>query len=475
MGFKVLDSAGSEIFGVNGVGLGAAITRLLEKSGYVIGVGETTNGNLLAIDAINVPQEVSDDYRLRVGIDTLISSGNFAGAIAQSSMWNTVVTTMTAVQTAGVMTLNNSGITTLAGTALMTSRMPCGYWTGFGVTSECIVALSIAHPAGVTAEWGFGYAVGTAVPTDGAFFRLNATQEFRAVVSYGGTEVQSPTIDQEILGGPGQFNQFLTVINDSSVVFFINDEWVATIPRPTGAGTSLISGGGRQFFRITNTVAPAIAQKLLIGSSGFIVNDSNLNIPLPIQMGLGGKSATQTPVGVAQGNNSKWTLNTDAVTAVPTGTTAALGTGFGGVFKETNSLALNTDGIIASYQCPIDSSALPGQSLVVYGFTVSSYVQAVLTGGGYNEEWGLAYGHTSVSLATAESASSKAPRRVFGAARFVAAAAAVTTQLTDIKVALSSPVVVMPGEFLQVVVRKYGTVGLTGDIKHVIAIDGHFF
>jgi hypothetical protein len=98
--------------------------------------------------------------------------------------------------------------------------------------------------------------------------------------------------------------------------------------------------------------------------------------------------------------------------AVPTTTTAALGSGLGGRFWETATLAVNTDAIIMSYQVPLGTVNAAGRRLVVRGINLASYIQTAITGGPYTAEWFLAFGHTAVSLATTEAASSKAPRRI---------------------------------------------------------------
>ena len=65
------------------------------------------------------------------------------------------------------------------------------------------------------------------------------------------------------------------------------------------------------------------------------------------------------------GGLSKYTNNTNATAAVPTNTTAALGTGLGGEFWETDTLAVNTDGIIQSFQVPAGTVNTQGKRLVI--------------------------------------------------------------------------------------------------------------
>jgi hypothetical protein len=158
--------------------------------------------------------------------------------------------------------------------------------------------------------------------------------------------------------------------------------------------------------------------------------------------------------------------------AVPTTTTAALGSGLGGSFWETVTLAANTDGIIMSYQVPVGTAIAPGRTLVLRGMYLSSYVQTVIVGGPWTAEYFLAFGHTSVSLATAEAAGTKAPRRVvLPFVQQVTTAQAVQTQVAQNTTFVDfgdAPLFVNQGEFIQLCTRHLGVAGTSGTIVHKI-------
>jgi hypothetical protein len=179
----------------------------------------------------------------------------------------------------------------------------------------------------------------------------------------------------------------------------------------------------------------------------------------------GGTMGTLARVGtITTGNEANVTA------AVPTTTTAALGSGLGGTFWETATLAVNTDGIIASYQVPAGTANLPGRRLVLRGMYLTSYIQTAITGGPFTAEWFLAFGHTAVSLGTAEAAATKAPRRI--ALPFTQQI--VVTQAVQTVVAQGvtfcdfgdAPVFVNPGEFVALCTRHIGTAGTAGTIVH---------
>jgi hypothetical protein len=111
-----------------------------------------------------------------------------------------------------------------------------------------------------------------------------------------------------------------------------------------------------------------------------------------------------------------------------------------------------------------------GRRLVLRGIYLNSYVQTVIAGGPYTAEWFLAFGHTAVSLATADGAATKAPRRiVLPFVQQVTAAQAVNTTLAQTTTFCDfgdAPVFVNPGEFIQLCTRHIGTAGTTGTVVH---------
>jgi hypothetical protein len=103
-----------------------------------------------------------------------------------------------------------------------------------------------------------------------------------------------------------------------------------------------------------------------------------------------------------------------------------------------------------------------------------SHVQTVVVGGPYVCQYSLAFGHTAVSLVTAEAAATKASRRVPLPAltQVVTAAQAVSTMVSQPGGAFQdfgdAPIFINPGEFVQLVGKHIGTAGTTGTVAHVV-------
>ena len=123
-----------------------------------------------------------------------------------------------------------------------------------------------------------------------------------------------------------------------------------------------------------------------------------------------------------------------------------------------------------SYQVPAGTVNFPGRRLVLRGMYLNSYIQTVIVGGPYTAEWFLAFGHTAVSLATAEAATTKAPRRIVlpfiqqvTAAQAVQTAVANSTNFVDFG---DAPILVNPGEFIQLCTRHIGIAATSGTVVH---------
>ena len=192
-----------------------------------------------------------------------------------------------------------------------------------------------------------------------------------------------------------------------------------------------------------------------------------------------GYHAYQGQDGGTMGTLGQYVNNTTPAAAVPTNTTAALGTGLGGLFQETVTLVAGTDGIISSFQNPAPTINLSGRTLYVTGVSVQGVVTTVLAATPLTKAWCAAFGHTAVSLATAESGSfvspgTKASRRVGLGTSGAVAAAAVGTLVPGPTVQFRTPLPVAPGEFFAIVNKNVTAAPASGAILWVIQIDGYF-
>jgi hypothetical protein len=119
--------------------------------------------------------------------------------------------------------------------------------------------------------------------------------------------------------------------------------------------------------------------------------------------------------GGTMGSLATYVNSTNPTAAAPSNTalTANLPGGLGGQGAVTAAVAAATDGIWGSYQVPAGTTAVQGRRLVIRGVLIDLINNgAAVATTATTIQFSLAFGHTAVSLATAEGAAAKAPRRV---------------------------------------------------------------
>jgi hypothetical protein len=269
--------------------------------------------------------------------------------------------------------------------------------------------------------------------------------------------------------------KFVIILHEEQAEFWIDDVLIAELAAPTAQAALTSASNLPLLLRTYNTAITASAQQLRLGQINVTVMDANASKNWKDQLAGMGRHASQGQTGQTLGQTVNYANSANPTAAVPTNTTAALGSGLGGQFWETDTLAANTDGIISSYQNPAGTATAPGRNLYITRVYVASHVQTVLVGGPYVAQLALAYGHTNVSLATTDGAGTKAPRRIPIGLQAVTAAQAVNTLVGGpIDIDLAVPIVVYPGEFVQVIRKKIGTAPSSGVIAHIVAFGGYW-
>jgi hypothetical protein len=421
--------------------------------------------------------EVSRDYRLRIGQDSLALHEHFASAAINTAIWFQSTTTATITMASTFVNLNGGLSVANGAVARLTSYRFFSLFGSFPIHFQAAIQFAQQPQANNVSEWGLFLAVGTAAPTEGVFFRLNATGEFRCVINTNGTEVQSGTLNFATLVGTNTTRTFLIYIAADVVDFWIDNILVASIPLPAAAPAITVSPSLPVAFRVLNSGVAAAAQVMRVGAVSVRNGDIGSNKPWAHLMALAGLSAYQGQTGGTMGTSALLTNSlAPGAGAVMTNTTAALGSGLGGQFAALPTLAANTDGILCSFQNPAGTTVLPGRNLVITGVRIQGAVTTVLVGNATPViyAYSLAFGHTAVSLATAEAAGTKAPRRVALGYESYAAAAAVGSLGQGVAMSFAAPVVVNPGEFIAIAAKNVGVVTTTGVITFLVTFDGYY-
>jgi hypothetical protein len=422
--------------------------------------------------------DISANYRQRIGMDTLLFNDQFNGSALNTGIWNTNLTTFTTSVAGGFLTLNASSLTTANAVARVQTYRGFPAYGSYPLQLEVEAIYAAVGPniPNTVTEIGFGFATGVVAPTDGAFFRWNAAGEFRTVICFNGVESQSAAFSPGFVPSENVRHHYVVVVGNDYVEFWVDNVLYANQVVPGGNAMALLNQNTPVLIRHYNAATPpASAVQIKVANVGISLGDMNSTKPWShIQTGMMGH-ASQGQTGMTMGSTANFANSANPTAAVPTNTTAALGVGLGGQFWETDTLAVNTDGIICSFQVPAASASSPSKTLYITRITFSSFVQTALTGGPYVAVWSLAYGHTAVSLATAESATTKAPRRLPLSVQAVTAAQAVGTLVGQhFDFDFDSPIVVQPGEFVAMVKKKVGTAPSAGVIAHQISFGGYW-
>jgi hypothetical protein len=459
-------------------------TNFPEFIGGVRMFGENDQGVLTGTPDLGSP-ETDIDYRQRSAVDLILDECVFNYTVQDTGKHNYLTSTMTNSWALGQMTTNSAGITTAAsGTQFSTyATFPN---TGTQTLSADLEAGFSAQPVtNAIIEFGLGIP-GTALtpPGDGVYIRVSSAG-VQGTANFNGSEV---AINFPLADGAGSWvytnnkkYQFIMYAGGVQAKFWVNDGTsvyqLGKINLPVGWARICMSRGMQLFIKHRNAggVAGGVIQGLF-GAYNVRLGGSNITSGIAEQgnriegsyQGFGGATlGTLARVGSISSGNE-----TNVTAAVPTTTGASLGVGLGGTFWETATLALNTDGIVSSFQVPPVSISSASRRLVLLGLYLSSYVQTAVTGGPFTKQWFLAFGHTSPSLATAESASAKAPRRIpLPFTQQVAVTQAVQTPLAQSVFYVDfskAPVYVNPGEYIQLCTRHLGTVGTAGVLAHTI-------
>lgn len=446
-------------------------------AGFVCIGSEADDGSVTGTREIH-KVSVSENGRLKIGADEPLMFEAFPGAALNSALWTAPVTTATVTVSGGLLTLNAAASVASGAVARVSSYRYFPTPSGGALLFECTAQLVQNPQANNVTEWGVGIATATTAPTDGAFFRLNAAGEFRAVINFNSTELQSPSLDFATLVGTNTARRFAITIYDDICYFSIDDVVVARIEIGVGGAQVTASAQLPVLFRTYNTAVTSAAQVLKVGNVFLGIGGLKVDKPHAAKCAGMGGMCSQGQTGGTMGTTASYANSADPAASAALSNTATLVTGLGGQFRFNAAATGVTDGIVTSYQNPAGTAALPGRTLHITGIKISCANLGVpVATTATTLAWSLAYGHTAVSLATAEAATTKAPRRVpLGIQNWpVGAAVGASPDRGDLYMPFNSPIAVQPGEFIAAVAKFIvGTATASQVIWGHVTFDGYF-
>lgn len=450
-----------------------------DNAGGAVILTENDGGSLTGARSVKAPK-ASLDRRLRVGLDTLLFDDTFNATTQNTSVWAYTFATLTASQP-GAGTLNFG---TVQGTA-STHGAFMRTFQYFPLMGEATLAAKIdfgQFGAALVAneEWRAGFALPTVAgtaPTDGIWVKLTSAGLIGEAVFNG---VTTPTATLAAIGSftVGEMITVDILVGEAVVEFWKDDVLLGSLAPAAANGQPFQQVSLPFFMQKICTGAVSNTNTMRVADVNIFTSDIQTTKAWGEQMAIMGRSAYIGQNGSTQGKTSLWT-NSTAPTAVALTNTAAAFTGLGGIVAVLPTLAANSDGKLLTYQNPAGTINITGRNLVIKAVKIQGTVSVILTGGPVNYAFALAFGHTATSLATAETgsfvtATTHAPRiQPLGFEAYAVTAAAGTIG-QGVLFYFDSPVVVRPGEFVDIIARNIGTVTTLGAITYVIGFDAYF-
>lgn len=414
-----------------------------------------------------ISPESDIDYRQRVAQDLQLDEEIFCYTAQNTGKHAYLNTTMTNAWTAGQLTTNSGNITTTTtGTLFQTKAYFPTVWT-CTLSGDFELAFSAQPTTNTIIDYGFFIANQTNpyAPTDWVYFRLNSSG-LQWVVNYNGTESTTGVFPLSNWTGTWTYTnskryQFIVYIATVKAVFWVNDGTGAVklgeINLPTGQARMSMSTG------LPLSIRHAISGGAASGAMSALIGAYNVRLggvqyaTSPSVAGNRMYGSYQGLSGGTMGSLATYPNSTNPTAAAPSNTalTANLPAGLWWQGLVTAAAAAATDGIWGSYQVPAGTANLTNRRLSIRWVIIDLVnTGAAVATTATTIQFCLAYWHTAVSLATADGANSKSPRRISLWYATWAVGSAIGSQPQGWKIFMDlwdAPVFVNPWEFVQLV------------------------
>lgn len=458
--------------------------------GSVRNFSENDPGTVTGTPYLKSP-EVSNDYRLRVGTDTLLFGDTFNATAQNTALWKYAFTTMTMTQSSGFLNINSAGTSTVASN--YASLQSWQHFPLFGTAPlyvEFTGQITMTPTANEIYVSGLGIPGAATEPTDGVYWRLTSAGLY-GVLKYNGTETVSSllrtTNDIEL----NTNSKYVMSIGEREIEWWVDDVLLGETEVPNANGQPFITTALPIFMMKYNssTIGSSPNMIVKVGDVTVSLADFNTGKSWSHQLAGMGMYAYQGQDGGTMGQTTTFTNSTNPTTAAPSNTalTANLPSGLGGLGLATLWNLAATDMIMLSYQNPAGGVNQTPRNLYITGVRISplSYTAAwtAPAAGGHALLWGIAFGHTAVSLATTDTSSfatntTKSPRRKsLGITTWATGATAIGTSPDrgDIYVTYNTPLVINPGQYIAIVCRMLnGAATASGGLYYTVDFDGYF-
>ena len=457
-----------------------------EAAGFATMLSEVDAGTVTGERLVRAP-EVSQDYRIRMGMDTLLFSDTFNASAQNTSCWSYTFATMTAAQPgAGTVNFGTVQGTTSAHGAFMRTFQHFPLFGTFPLAVEFHVGqFTAALTAGEVWRMGLGLPSAATTPaTDGVWIEITSAGVLGAA-AFSNTTTQTGTLLALNSLTVGDLDKFIIVVGERTIEFWRDDTLLGTLDVPTANGQPFITTSLPVFMHKYNTGAVSNTNTMRVADVNVTLMDALTSRDWPTQLCTLGQMAYQGQNGGTMGTTALLPNATAAttVTGAALSQTVPIATGLGGQAGIT-AAAAGVDGCVTAFQCPTGSTTQTPRNLVIRGVRVDSVnIGAAVATTASVLQWSLAFGATGVtipSLAQAESASfatgtSKAWRRVPLGLQSWIVGAAIGAPAEAIVLKFDAPVVVHPGQWVAAVAKFIvGTATASQVIWATVTFDAYY-
>lgn len=448
-----------------------------DSAGYAVASGEVTDGSSGVARTVR-PHDVSPDYRLRVGLDSVLWNDVLSHAVFNTSRYLGVTSTMTITQTGGRFVFNGGSSTASGAVSRMQTYRSFPVIGTYPIYVDMWIGFAAAPQTNNVCEFGLGIASGTTAPTDGVFFRLNGAGELRGVVNNNGAETQTNVLTAYTLG---EINHYLIVVHNDRTEFWKEISGVPImlgyVDTPTANSGPCLSQSLPLLMRCYNSAATSSAQQMYFGAVNISTGDAATTRLWATQQSGMGLSSIQAPDGTTVAMTANF-ANSAAAASATLSNTAAGYTTLGGRFQFAAVAGAETDYALFAYLVPAGTAAIPGKTLMVRGVRIETFnTGAAVATTATVLEWVLGVGTTAVSLATTDSATggTRGPRRLALGVQSFAVGAAIGAAASPVDVNLDAPIMVEPGSYLHIILKMpIGTATASQIVRGLVMVNGYF-
>lgn len=479
-----------------------------DNAGFVQISSEVDDGTVTGTRTVLSP-EVSDDYRLRVGLDQTIFNMSFEGTNFPQAHLQQNLTTMTVGISAGWVSLNGSAITTVNTVANVRTYRHFPTFGTYPTYVEMWIRENNYDASNSQAEWGLMHLASTTsqtAPIDGVFFRRLAGGALKAVINYGGLETEYTIDTTNVLArdgsgaySPAESSHYLIAYHNDEIRFWINDHLCASVGCPSNQPAFTMSSNSPLHFRVINqATTPSAARRLDVGYINVGIGDQSTVKSWNHVLSGSGNGAYQTQIGSASAitpNYVNITAPTPGSFNAASNTTTPMYTTLGGQWAAgVTGFYGETDAMVFSYQVPAATLVTPGKSLYVTSVRVGeTWISNALSNHNHVLQWGIGVANNAISQATTDAATTVAPRRVplgaqtlfgfglLGMTGSVSLQGAGTTgyMAPGFQVDFNSaPLVAPPGTYVSIICRDIAYTpaagGATGQLRGTVAVMGYW-